>query len=157
MNTTRVRRHIDAPRTDVYRALLDPAAVAAWKVPDGMRARVHEFDPRVGGAIRVSLTYDAPTGTGKTAPHTDTYHGHFAELVPNERVVEMDEFETADPALRGAMTITITLADAAGGGTELVAVHEGLPEAVSSDDNETGWRMALDKLAAHVEGEWSTR
>ena len=156
MSTTRIRRHIDAPRTVVYRALLDPGALGAWRVPDGMRAHVHEFEPRVGGAIRVSLTYDAPTGAGKTTPHTDTYHGHFAELVPNERVVEIDEFETADPALRGAMTITITLADAAGGGTELLAIHEGLPEAVSADDNDTGWRTALDKLAALVEGETST-
>jgi uncharacterized protein YndB with AHSA1/START domain len=121
-----------------------------------MRAYVHEFEPRVGGAIRVSLTYDAPTGAGKTTLHTDTYHGYFAELVPNERVVEIDEFETADPALRGTMTITITLADAAEGGTELLAIHEGLPEAVSADDNDTGWRTALDKLAALVEGETST-
>jgi len=89
-------------------------------------------------------------GTGKTTAHTDTYHGHFAKLVPNERVVEVDEFETEDPALRGEMTITITLVDA-GGGTNLLAVHNGLPPGVSSADNETGWRMALAKLAAFVE------
>ena len=49
------------------------------------------------------------------------------QLVPNERVVEVDEFETADPAMRGAMTITITLSDAEGGGPNLVAVYDGLP------------------------------
>ena len=70
--------------------------------------------------------------------------------MPNERVVEVDEFETEDPALRGEMTITITLVDA-GGGTNLLAVHNGLPPGVSSADNETGWRMALAKLAAFVE------
>jgi uncharacterized protein YndB with AHSA1/START domain len=150
MSTTRVRRHIAAPRAAVYHALLDPGAVAAWKVPEGMTCRVHEFEAREGGAIRVSLTYDEPTGTGKTTPHTDTYRGRFVELVPNERVVEVDEFETTDPGLRGEMTITITLADA-DGGTELRAVHDGLPRGVSVADNETGWRMALDKLAALVE------
>jgi uncharacterized protein YndB with AHSA1/START domain len=150
MSTTRVIRHIAAPRAAVYRALLDADAIAEWKVPDGMTARVHAFEPRVGGAIRVSLTYDAPGSAGKTTAHTDTYHGRFAELVPDERVVEVDEFETDDPALRGPMTITITLADA-DGGTELVAVHEGLPSAVPVADNEAGWRMALDKLAALVE------
>ena len=48
------------------------------------------------------------------------------------------------------MTMTITLSDA-DGGTELVAVHEGLPEALSPADNEAGWREALDRLAALVE------
>ena len=150
MGSTRISRHIDAPREAVYRALLDLRAIAKWKVPDGMTCRVHEFDAREGGSIRISLTYDEPTGAGKTTAHTDTYHGRFVKLVPNEQVVEVDEFETTDPALRGEMRITITLADA-DGGTDLLAVHDGLPPGVSPADNETGWRMALAKLAALVE------
>ncbi len=150
MSSTRISQHINAPRANVYRALLDPRAVATWKVPTGMTCHVHTFDAREGGSFRISLTYDKSTGTGKTTAHTDTYHGHFAKLVPNERVVEADEFETEDPALRGEMTIIITLADA-DGGTNLLAVHNGLPPGVSSADNETGWRMALAKLAAFVE------
>ncbi|WP_232487665.1 SRPBCC domain-containing protein, partial [Burkholderia ubonensis] len=71
-------------------------------------------------------------------------------LVPNELVVEIDAFETDDPALRGAMTITITLSDDAGA-TRIDAVHDGLPPGVPAADNETGWRMALAKLAALVE------
>ena len=148
--TTRISRHIYAPRALVYRALLDPHAVARWKVPDGMTAKVHQFDPRQGGSIRVSLTYDQPSSTGKTTQHTDSYRGRYVTLVPDEQVVEVDEFETDDPALQGEMTITITLADASGG-TDLHAVHEGLPPGVSAVDNETGWRMALDKLAALLE------
>jgi uncharacterized protein YndB with AHSA1/START domain len=115
-----------------------------------MTAQVHEFDAREGGAFRVSLTYDAPTGTGKTTSQTDTYHGHFAKLVPDEQVVEVVEFETADPGLRGEMTMTTTLADA-DGGTDIVFRHEGLPSGVAPADNETGTRMALAKLAALVE------
>jgi len=153
MASTQIRWHIKAPREAVYRALLDPQAVVRWKVPDGMTCQVHEFEAREGGAIRVSLTYDEPTGAGKSTAHTDTYHGCFVRLVPNEQVVEVDEFETTDPALQGEMTITITLNDA-DGGTELVAVHDGLPDGVSPADNETGWRMALGKLAALVEERW---
>ena len=41
-------------------------------VPDGMTSQVHEFDAREGGAFRISLTYDTPTGIGKTTAHTDT-------------------------------------------------------------------------------------
>ena len=150
MTTTRVSRHVRAPRAAVYRALLDPAAVARWKVPEGMTCRVHEFDAREGGTLRVSLTYDEPGPQGKTTAHTDTYRGRFVRLVPGELVVEVDVFETDDPALQGEMTSTITLADA-DGGTELAAVHEGVPDGVAPADNELGWRMALDRLAELVE------
>jgi uncharacterized protein YndB with AHSA1/START domain len=145
-----MERIIDAPRARVYDALVDPAAVARWKVPTGMRCEVHEFDAREGGAIRVSLTYDAPDRTGKTQGRTDTYHGRFVTLVPNELVVEADEFESDDPAMRGEMTITIRLSDAPSG-TELVATHEELPAGVSTADNEAGWRESLARLAALVE------
>ena len=88
--------------------------------------------------------------TGKTSAHTDTYHGRFVKLVTNEQVVEVVEFETTDPALQGEMTITITLADV-DGGTDILAVHDGLPPGVPTADNEAGWRSSLAKLAALVE------
>lgn len=150
MSSTRISRQINAPRATVYRLLLDPRAVATWMVPAGMTSHVHAFDPREGGSFRISLTYDEPTGTGKTAAHTDTYQGRFVKLVPNELVAEVVEFETTDPALRGEMTITITLSDAAGG-TDILAVHDALPPGLSAADNEVGWRMSLAKLAALVE------
>jgi uncharacterized protein YndB with AHSA1/START domain len=152
MTSTQASCHVNAPRTSVYSALIDPVAIARWKVPAGMTCQVHEFDGREGGAFRISLTYDEPNRAGKTTSHTDTYHGRFVKLVPNELVVEADEFETADPALRGEMTITIALADA-DGGTDLVARHEGLPRGVSTADNEIGWTEALARLAALVEGQ----
>jgi uncharacterized protein YndB with AHSA1/START domain len=86
----------------------------------------------------------------RTSSQTDTYHGHFVKLVANEQVVEVDEFETTNPALQGEMTSTITLTDS-DGGTDVVSVHEGLPSGVLTADNETGWRMSLAKLAALVE------
>lgn len=152
MNSTHVSRRINAPRERVYRALLDAEAVRAWMVPTGMTGEVHAFEPWEGGAIRISLTYEEPTDAGKTTAHTDTYHGRFVTLVPNERVVETVEFETHDPAMQGEMTIAITLADA-DGGTEIVAVHDGLPPGIAAADNEAGWRDSLAKLAALTEGE----
>jgi len=148
--STRVSRHMRAPRSVVYRALLDARSIEQWRVPDGMTGHVHELEPREGGSFRVSLTYDAPGPAGKSAAHTDTYHGHFARLVPDERVVEVLEFETDDPALRGEMRMTTTLTDV-DGGTDVVVVHEGLPDAVPAADNETGTRMALANLARLVE------
>ena len=150
MYSTQASRHVRAPRSAVYRALLDAGAIAKWRVPAGMSSHVHEFDAREGGSFRVSLTYDAPTGTGKSASHTDTYRGHFVKLVPDEQVVEVFEFETADPDLRGEMTMTTTLTDAEGG-TDVLVVHEGVPDKVPPADNETGTRMALAKLAKLTE------
>jgi uncharacterized protein YndB with AHSA1/START domain len=148
--STRITEVIRAPRERVYRALIDPEMVARWKVPADMKCEIHEFDASEGGAIRVSLTYDAPDRAGKTGGRTDTYSGRFVRLVPNELVVEVDEFETDDPALRGEMTSTISLSDAHGG-TELLAIHDGLPTGLSAEQNEIGWRESLGRLARLVE------
>ena len=154
-------RIIRAPRAQVYRALLDPADVQRWMVPDSMTSHVHAFDAHVGGGFRISLTYDIPsdagrTGAGKTSARTDTYHGTFVRLVPDEQVVQVLEFETSDPALRGLMTVTITLADAdstdsTGGETEITGVHDNLPRGVPPADNELGWTESFAKLARLVE------
>lgn len=120
-------------------------------VPTGMSSEVHEFEPREGGAFRISLTYDEPTGIGKTTARTDTYHGHFVKLVQDVQVVEVVKFEASDPALQGEMTITISLTDAAGG-TDVLAVHDGLPPGLPLADNELGWKESLAKLAALVQG-----
>ena len=118
---------------------------------DGMTSQVHAFNAHEGGSFRISLTYDAPDRTGKSAAHTDTYHGRFLRLRPDEEVVEAFEFETGNPAMGGVMTMTTTLADA-DGGTEVVILHEGIPDAVPPADNEAGTRMALANLARFVEG-----
>lgn len=157
MYSTRVSRHVRAARATIYRALLDADAIATWRVPAGMSGHVHELDAREGGAFRVSLVYDAPGGTGtsdsagigKSAARTDTYHGRFVRLVPDEQVVEVFEFETDDPALQGTMTLTTTLVDA-GDGTEVTILHQGIPDVIPAADNETGTRMALDSLARFV-------
>jgi len=51
---TRISQHIKAPRSDVFRALLDPRAVATWMVPQGMTSQVHVFEAREGGPFRIS-------------------------------------------------------------------------------------------------------
>jgi uncharacterized protein YndB with AHSA1/START domain len=143
-------RHIRAPRARVYRALLDAEAVRQWMVPDSMSSHVHAFDPREGGTFRISLTYDAPGTAGKTTAQTDIFHGRFVRLVPDAEVVQAVEFETADPAMQGEMTISYLLADA-GDGTDVTGVHENLPPGVPPADNELGWSMSMDKLARLVE------
>ncbi len=119
-----------------------------------MTSVVHEFEARVGGAFRISLTYDDGMGAGKSAAHTDTFHGRFVELVPDTEVVQAVEFETDDPALQGEMRISYRLVDAEGG-TDVLGRHEHLPEGIPAADNELGWTMSLAKLAALVEASHS--
>ena len=148
MSTTRVSALLRAPRAAVYQALTDPAMIGQWRFPDGMTSVVELRDD---GGFRVTLTYEATDGQGKTTERSDTYRARFTHLVPAELVVEVDEFETADPQFAGKMTMTISLRDS-DGATELRALHEGVPPGVAPEDNELGWRMALDRLAALVEG-----
>jgi len=137
VSTTRHTIWIDATPALVYAALLDPELIARWRVPDGMRSEVHEFEPRVGGRFRVSLTYDAPDAVGKSSTHSDTYSGHFEELLQGHRIIECLEFETDDPRMQGGE----------GTGTRLTAVHENLPAGIAPADNEAGWHDSLTKLA----------
>lgn len=147
MSTTKHTTWIDAAVDRVYDALLDPLLIAQWRVPEGMRCVVHQFEAREGGAFRISLIYDEPNATGKSSAHTDTYHGVFEELTPNRRVVETLEFESSDPRMQGVMRVTTDLT-AERGGTRLSATHENLPAGVSPADNEEGWRQSLVKLEA---------
>ncbi|RBY84820.1 SRPBCC domain-containing protein [Blastococcus sp. TF02A-26] len=149
MSTTTVSAVLAAPRDAVHRALTEPALIARWRYPEGMRSEVEELGD---GGLRVTLTYDAPDARGKTTAHSDTYRARFTHLVPGELVVEVDKFETDDPDLRGEMTTTVTLRDSPDGGTELTAVHEGVPAGIDPEQNELGWRMALDRLAALLDG-----
>lgn len=119
-------------------------------VPDGMASEVHEFEAREGGAFRISLTYDDPHQVGKTSGPTDTFHGRFAKVVPDSEIVQVVEFQSDDPAMKGEMTITYLLEER-DDGTDLTGIHEDLPPGLSVADNELGWSMSMDKLAKLVE------
>jgi uncharacterized protein YndB with AHSA1/START domain len=150
--TTQVSQFIKAPRPVVYQAFLEPDAVAAWLAPDTMKGQVHTYEPREGGRFRMSLTYQNPEDaqSGKSSGDTDTFEGRFVELVPNEKIVWVTEFESEQPGMAGEMKITWSLADAEGG-TEVTVFFEDIPEGIRLEDNETGSRETLRKLAAFVE------
>jgi uncharacterized protein YndB with AHSA1/START domain len=144
---------IRASRRAVYQACLDPDAVAEWRVPDNMTARVHVFEARIGGRIRMSLTYRDPAdspGGGKSTEDTDTFEGRFVELVPNEKIVEVIMFESPDPRFAGEMKITTGLRDTEAG-TEITLSFADVPAGIRFEDNETGTRQSLRKLAALLE------
>ena len=132
------------PRT-VYETMLDPLKNCFWRVPKDMGCTIHEFQPSVGGRVRISLTYLDDTQVGKTGEHTDTYHGRFTELKPYEKIVEELQFESEEEGLRNRMSLTFLLEEIKEG-TKLTVIHEGLPESISMKDNELGWLEALEQL-----------
>ena len=113
-----------------------------------MLLRRHGSAVLVVGVLVLTACGDDPA----TTADTDTFAGRFLELVPNTRVVQTLQFESDQPDLQAEMRITVTLADVPGG-TEITWLHENVPSSIRPEDNETGWRMALAKLAALAEAE----
>jgi uncharacterized protein YndB with AHSA1/START domain len=127
----------------VYRAFLDPDAMAKWLPPNGFTGKVHHMDARVGGTYKMSFT-NFSTGRGHS------FGGKYLELVPGERIRYTDRFD--DPNLPGEMQATITLRKVAVG-TELNIVQEGLPEVIPLEACYLGWQESLMLLAKLVEAE----
>ncbi|GEN10352.1 hypothetical protein MFU01_53890 [Myxococcus fulvus] len=145
-------RVIAAPPARLYQALLDPEAVTKWLPPEGMTARLRAFEPRPGGAYRLTLTYDEAHHdvVGKSSAHEDAVEGVFVELVPDQRVVQRFEFDSGDPSFAGRMTMTWTLTPVAAG-TE-VSIHcVDVPEGIRQEDHVAGMSSTLENLAAFVE------
>lgn len=154
-STTSVSKVIKAPRHKVYQAFLDADAVASWLAPENMRGEVHRFDPREGGEIHMSLIYmnveDSPDGKGgKTSSNADTFQGTFAELIPNEKIVWLTEFDSPDPAFAGVMKLIWSFSDVEGD-TEVTVRCENIPQGIRPEDNEAGSRSSLEKLARFIE------
>ena len=141
--TVRLHRVLRAKAERVYRAFLDPDAMAKWLPPYGFTCKVHHMDARVGGTYRMSFT-SFSTGNGHT------FGGEYRELVPGERIFYTDGFE--DPNLPGEMKTTITLKSVSCG-TDLNIVQEGLPEAIPVEMCYLGWQESLAQLAKLVEPE----
>jgi uncharacterized protein YndB with AHSA1/START domain len=150
--STQVAQFIKAPREAVYRAFLEPDAVASWLAPDTMRGQVHTYEPYAGGKFRMSLTYTDPQDSqlGKTSEDTDTFEGTFVELIPNEKIGWVVQFESNQPDFAGEMRMTWSLLEA-DGGTEVTVLCEDIPTGIRVEDNEIGSGQSLRKLAAFVE------
>jgi uncharacterized protein YndB with AHSA1/START domain len=136
-------RILRAPPERVYRALLDPAAIAKWYAPDGYNVVVHELDARVGGKYRISFI-------NFSSGQAHAFGGTYLELLPNEKIVATDRFEDAN--LPGEILSTHRLR-AVSAGTELTVEQAGLPDVIPAEDCRLGWQQSFDLLARLVEAE----
>jgi uncharacterized protein YndB with AHSA1/START domain len=145
----RASRVIRASPAVIYRAHLDPDAIAAWRPPEGMKAEIHAFEPREGGVYRMAFVY-LGEGQGKTSEKADVFEGRFVELVPDRKIVEQAMFESEDPAFAGTMTITTTLTPTPDG-TEVAVAATDVPPGIRPEDHQVGMDSSLANLAAFVE------
>ena len=142
-NTVRLHRVIAAKPEKVYRAFLEPDAVASWLPPFGFTCTVHELEARVGGRHRMSFR-------NFTTGDSHSFGGEYLELVAGERLVYTDRFDDAN--LPGEMKVTVTL-KAVSVGTEMIIEQESIPEAIPREACYLGWQESLRKLAKLVEPE----
>jgi uncharacterized protein YndB with AHSA1/START domain len=139
--TVRLHRVLRAPPERVYRAFLNPDAMAKWIPPYGFTCKVHHMDVKVGGTYKMSFTNFS---TGNSHSFGGTYH----ELVSGERIRYADKFD--DPNLPGEMQVTVSLKTVSCG-TELNVVQEGIPEVIPLEMCYLGWQESLAQLATLVE------
>jgi uncharacterized protein YndB with AHSA1/START domain len=142
-NTVRFHRVMTTKPDKVYRAFIEPDAVAKWLPPNGFTCTVQHMDPKVGGTFRMSFR-------NFTTGHSHSFGGEYLELVPNERLRYTDRFD--DPNLPGQMMVTVALKKVAVG-TEINIVQEGLPDAIPVEACYLGWQESLLNLAKLVEPE----
>ncbi len=142
-NTIKLHRVLKAKPEKVYRAFLEPDAMAKWIPPYGFTCKVHHMDARVGGTYKMSFT-NFGTGNGHS------FGGEYRELKPNELIRYTDKFD--DPNLPGEMQTTVTLKPVVCG-TEVSIVQEGVPAAIPAEMCYLGWQESLAQLATLVEPE----
>jgi uncharacterized protein YndB with AHSA1/START domain len=141
--TVKFHRVLKAKPERVYRAFIDPDAMAKWLPPHGFTGKVHSMDARVGGTYKMSFTN---FGTGKS----HSFGGKYLELKPNELLRYDDKFD--DPNLQGTMITTVTLKQVFCG-TEINITQEGIPAAIPAEACYLGWQESLTLLAQLVEPE----
>ena len=141
--TVTLHRVFRAPPDRLYRAFLDPDAMAKWLPPHGFTGRVLSMDARVGGRYRMQFT-------NFSNGQSHAFGGEYLELVPGERIVHTDSFD--DPNLPGEMRTTITFRPVLVG-TEVTAVQEGIPAVIPTEMCYLGWQESLQLLALLVEAE----
>ncbi len=128
-----VTQHVSAPREAVFEFLVDPDKMLRWL---GVAV---DIDPTEGGRF----WFDANG--------TDSAAGRYLEVDKPNRVVFTFGWESSEALPAGSSTVTINLADAADGTTDVELRHGGLPRDLSGDHSD-GWTYFIGRLAVVAAG-----
>jgi len=142
-NIVKLHRVFATQPEKIYRAFLEPDAVASWLPPFGFTCTVHELEAREGGRHRMSFRNFATR-------QSHAFGGTYLKLVPGEMLVYTDAFDDAN--LPGEMKVSVTL-KAVSVGTDMTVVQENIPDLIPTEACYLGWQQSLRKLAQLVEPE----
>jgi uncharacterized protein YndB with AHSA1/START domain len=142
-NTVQLHRVFRTTPERLYKAFLDPDAMAKWLPPNGFTGKVHHMDAKVGGTFKMSFTNFT---TGKS----HSFGGEYRELIPHERIRYTDVFD--DPNLPGEMLVTVNLKPVSVG-TEINIEQADIPDIIPLEACYLGWQESLMLLAKLVEAE----
>ena len=145
INSLTLHRVLTANPQKVYRAFMDPVALAFWLPPYGFLCVIHNMDARVNGEYKMTFV-NFSTDKGQS------FGGKFLELKPNEFLKYTDKFD--DPGLPGEMTTSVWLRKVSCG-TELKILQENIPAVIPIEMCYLGWQDSLEKLAKLVQPEIS--
>jgi uncharacterized protein YndB with AHSA1/START domain len=129
-----VRRTIRASVERVFDAWTDPKQLLAWWGPRPVSCAAAEVDLRVGGRYRIVNAL--PDG------NTVTIEGEFQEVeAPHKLVYTWRMGTEADESSR----VTVRF-ESRGEATEVIIVHEQIPDKAVRESHELGWHGCLDGL-----------
>ena len=137
-NTLKISRVIRAPPERVYKAFLDPDAMAKWLPPHGFTGRVTESDVKVGGVYKMTFT-------NFTTGNSHSFGGKYLELTPYTKIRYTDVFD--DPNMPGTMETTIELTKLpVSGTTEVKITQKNIPSQMPVEFARMGWQESLQLL-----------
>ena len=127
-----IRRTMDHPPETIFDAWTDGEGMSRWMRPGPTQRAEVELDVRVGGAFTIRMISEE-----FDIEHTGVYR----EVVRPRRLV----FTWNAPHLPEETTVRLELSPS-NGGTELLLVHEGLPDSDAVENHAQGWATIVEKL-----------
>jgi uncharacterized protein YndB with AHSA1/START domain len=141
--TVQLHRVLNAPPERVFKAFVNPDAMAKWLPPHGFVGKVHSMDARVGGGYKMSFT-------NLTTGNSHSFGGKYVEFTEGKKLKYTDKFD--DPNMPGEMQVTITFTKI-NMGTDLKITQEGIPDMIPVEMCYMGWQQSLQLLTQLVEPE----
>ena len=142
-NSFTTTRILKAPAERIYRAFLDPAAIAKWNAPHGFTATIYHLDTVEGGQFRMAFTNFA-------TQEIHAFSGVYLELQPHRRIRTVGDFD--DPSLPDKPTMTVDIEETIAG-SRLTVTQANLPPQMPVEYAILGWQESLYQLKLLVEAE----
>jgi len=140
-NSVQLHRVIRSTTDKVYRAFLNPDAMARWLPPYGFLCSVHHLEAKVGGTFRMSFT-------SFTTGHGHSFGGKYLQLNPGKSISYTTIFD--DPGLPGEMLVRVGIEEVTCG-VSLHIEQSNIPSVIPSEMCYLGWQESLTQFIHLVE------